>query len=222
MHFAHGYLQHTFLSPLSNVRDDQYGGEPLENRFRWPLRIAKLCREAWPDKPLFLRISASDWADALGPERSSDGKWKWWGIQQSKLFVAELQKIGIDLVDVSSGGLWEKQDIKVGPGYQVSPKNQSDYRLAKAPVQVPFAEEIKKAIPDMLLGSVGMITSPTQAESYLTQGKTDAVFLAREFIRNPHWVLQAAQELGVAVKPACQYERGWTIKPLINEDRVKN
>lgn len=106
------------LSPLSNVRSDDYGGS-LENRLRWPLRVAKLCREAWADKPLFVRISASDWADELGPEKGADGLWKWWGVEQSKTFVGELEKIGIDLVDVSSGGLWVKQKITLGPGYQV-------------------------------------------------------------------------------------------------------
>ena len=119
LHFAHGYLLHSFLSPLSNVRDDEFGGQELENRFRWPLHLTRLVRKAWADKPLFVRLSASDWAQELGPERSADGKWNWWGIEQSKLLVGELEKIGVDLMDISSGGLYVKQKIAVGPGYQV-------------------------------------------------------------------------------------------------------
>ncbi|KAL5494932.1 hypothetical protein ACEPAI_394 [Sanghuangporus weigelae] len=193
LHFAHGYLVHTFLSPLSNNRTDEFGGEPLENRMRWPLKVASLCRKAWPDKPFFVRISASDWAEELGPEKSVDGKWQWWGIEQSKIFVRELQRLDIDLIDVSSGGLYERQQIQLKPGYQV-----------------PFAAAIREEIPDIQLGAVGLITSPTQAEGILQEGKADVVFLARELIRNPHWALHAAQELGVVVKPANQYERGWT------------
>lgn len=119
LHFAHGYLAHNFLSPLSNNRTDQYGGEPLENRMRWPLKVASICRKEWADKPLFVRISASDWAEDLGPEKGEDGKWKWWGIEQSKVFVSEMEKIGVDLVDASSGGQYVKQNIPLIPGYQV-------------------------------------------------------------------------------------------------------
>ncbi|KAH9858024.1 FMN-linked oxidoreductase [Lenzites betulinus] len=189
LHFAHGYLQHEFLSPLSNDRTDQYGGS-LENRMRASLQIAQGIRAVW-DKPLFVRVSATDWAE--GPEKDpSTGEWKQWGIEQSKIYVGELKKLGVDLIDCSSGGNWVKQKIPVEHGYQV-----------------PFAAELKKAHPDYPIASVGMITDPEQAESYLRDGKADAVFLARELIRNPHWALYAAQKLGVAVKPANQYERGW-------------
>ncbi|TDL28026.1 FMN-linked oxidoreductase [Rickenella mellea] len=190
LHFAHGYLAHTFLSPLSNTRTDEFGGQPLENRMRFPLQIVRHARKEWSDKPLFVRISACDWAE--GPEKGADGLWKQWGIMQSATFVQELKNIGVDLVDVSSGGLWEQQKINVGPGYQV-----------------PFAEQLKKSVPDIIIGAVGMITTPKQAESYLQDGKADVVYLARELIRDPHWPMTAATELGVAIKPANQYERGW-------------
>ncbi|EMD41900.1 hypothetical protein CERSUDRAFT_110453 [Gelatoporia subvermispora B] len=188
LHGAHGYLLHEFVSPLSNLRTDQYGGS-LENRLRWPLRVISRCREAW-SKPLFVRISATDWAE--GPEKGPDGEWKQWGIEQSKIFLEEMQNLGVDLVDCSTGGNWVKQKITVGPGYQV-----------------PFAEELKKAYPEFPIGAVGMITEPEQAESYLQDGKADVVFLARELLRNPHWPLFAARKLGAAVKPANQYERAF-------------
>lgn len=118
VHSAHGYFLHEFLSPLSNTRTDDFGGQPLENRLRLPLNIVKRVREAWgTEKPLFVRVSASDWAE--GPEKGEDGKWKQWGVEQTKVFVDEVQKLGVDLVDVSSGGLWAKQQITLGPGYQV-------------------------------------------------------------------------------------------------------
>ena len=82
--------------------------------------MTELARKAWPDKPLFVRISASDWAQELGPEKSPDGKWNWWGIEQSVILAGELEKLGVDLIDVSSGGNYSKQKISVGPGYQVS------------------------------------------------------------------------------------------------------
>jgi len=188
LHGAHGYLLHEFVSPVSNTRTDAYGGS-LENRLRFPLRIASRCREVW-SKPLFVRISATDWAE--GPEQGPDGEWKNWGIEQSKIYVGELKKLGVDLIDCSSGGNWVQQKITVGPGYQV-----------------PFAEALKKTYPDYPIGAVGMITEPEQAESYLQEGKADVVFLARELLRTPHWPLFAAQKLGVAVKPANQYERAF-------------
>jgi len=195
IHGAHGYLLHSFNSPLSNNRTDQYGGS-LENRLRFPLQIARRVRKEWGDKPLFYRISASDWAE--GPEKNDKGEWVQWGVEQSIILSRELQNIGIDLIDVSSGGVWAAQKIKVGPGYQVH-----------------FAEQIKAALPSLLIGTVGLITDPHQAEGYLQEGKADVVRLARELLRHVDWPLYAAQELGVAVKPANQYERAWSrlLKP---------
>jgi 2,4-dienoyl-CoA reductase-like NADH-dependent reductase (Old Yellow Enzyme family) len=117
IHAAHGYLLHSFLSPISNTRTDKHGGPNLENRMSLPLRIIARCRAAWPDKPLFVRISATDWA--AGPEKGTDGEWKQWGLEQSKVLVGELVKIGVDLIDCSSGGNWVKQEIPARPGYQV-------------------------------------------------------------------------------------------------------
>lgn len=188
LHMAHGYLGHSFVSPLSNKRTDEYGGS-LENRLRFPLRIVERSRAAW-SKPLFVRISASDWAE-FG-EKDANGEWQSWGIEQSKIFAGEMKKLGIDLLDCSSGGNWYKQAIAVGPGYQV-----------------PFAEAIKKAHPDLIVGAVGKITEPKQAESYLQDGKADVVILARALLKEPHWALRAAHELNVHIKLAAQYERAW-------------
>lgn len=116
IHAAHGYLLHEFISPLSNDRTDQYGGS-LENRLRFPLRVIDRVRKAWANKPLFVRISASDWAE--GPEQGDNGQWRYWGLEQSKIYVGEMQKLDVDLVDCSSGGNWIKQDIPLIPGYQV-------------------------------------------------------------------------------------------------------
>ncbi|KAI0652018.1 FMN-linked oxidoreductase [Trametes meyenii] len=203
LHGAHGYLFHQFNSPLSNVRTDKYGGS-LENRLRFPLEVVARIRAIW-DKPLFMRISATDWAE--GPEKDASGEWRQWGVEQSKIYVGELKKLGVDLIDCSSGGLWVQQKITVVPGYQV-----------------PFAEELKKAHPDIPIGAVGLITEPEQAESYLREGKADVVFLARELLRNPHWPISAAQKLGVAVKVANQYERAFATlltpaKPGENSER---
>ncbi|KAJ7161387.1 NADH:flavin oxidoreductase 2 [Mycena crocata] len=190
VHGAHGYLIHEFVSPLSNTRTDQYGGS-LENRLRYPTRLLEKIRQAWGNKPLFVRISASDWAE--GPEKAEDGTWRQWGVEQSNVWVDAMIKLGvIDILDCSSGGNWVKQKITVGEGYQV-----------------PFAEAIKKAHPSLIVGAVGAITDPESAESYLQTGKADLVFLARELLRNPHWALTAAKKLGCKVKPANQYERAF-------------
>ncbi|KAJ3516379.1 hypothetical protein NLJ89_g1169 [Agrocybe chaxingu] len=189
IHGAHGYLFHSFLSPLSNNRADQFGGQSLENCLRFLLRVVKRCRAAW-DKPLFVRISASDWAEF--PEKDESGVWKQWGIEQSTILVGKLKQLGVDLVDCSSGGNWHAQNITVVPGYQV-----------------PFAEALKKAHPDMPVGAVGLITEPVQAETILKNGQADVVFMGRELLRNPHWPMMASQKLNVKVKPANQYERAW-------------
>jgi 2,4-dienoyl-CoA reductase-like NADH-dependent reductase (Old Yellow Enzyme family) len=117
IHGAHGYLLHSFLSPISNMRSDDYGGQSFENRIRFPLRVVEVVREAWGDRPLFVRLSATDWAE--GPEKDSQGRWLQWGIEQTILLTGELKKLGVDLIDVSSGGNWSAQKVLVGPGYQV-------------------------------------------------------------------------------------------------------
>lgn len=178
IHMAHGYLLHEFLSPLSNLRIDQYGGS-LENRMRMPLEVVDAVRAVWPlQKPLFVRISASDWAEGG------------WDLAQSLILARELQSRGVNLIDCSSGGLTPKQEIDLRPGYQV-----------------PFAEAIRKKT-GMPVGAVGLITNAKQADEILSAGQADVVFLAREFLRDPYFSLHAARELGVTdVKWPVQYER---------------
>ncbi len=178
LHCAHGYLGHQFLSPLSNHRTDRYGGS-LQNRMRFPIELFDAVRAVWPaDKPLGVRISATDWADGG------------WDIEQSIAFVGELKKRGCDFADVSSGGLVPQQKITVGPGYQVS-----------------FAAQVKHAtgIPTM---AVGMITDPRQAETILGSGQADFIELARGFIRDPNWTWDAADVLGAQAFVPNQYQRG--------------
>lgn len=177
VHAAHGYLLHEFLSPLSNRRGDDYGGA-LQNRARFPLRVVRAVREAWPEElPLFVRISASDWVEGG------------WDIDQSVQFSVWLKEAGVDLVDCSSGGVVPDAVIPTGPGYQT-----------------PFAERIRReaAIPT---GAVGVITDPVQAEHVVRTGQADAVLMAREFLRDPYWPLHAARTLGVEVAWPRQYER---------------
>lgn len=143
LHFAHGYCLSSFLSPKSNQRKDQYGGS-LENRFRLALEIVQSVKELAPENvAVFVRISATEW-DPAG-EKDTNGEWQSWGIEQSILLAKELKKLGVDLLDVSSGGNFSGQKIDVGPGYQV-----------------PLAAAIKKAVPGLPISSVGLITSGKQ------------------------------------------------------------
>jgi len=177
VHAAHGYLLHEFLSPLSNQRTDGYGGS-LANRMRFPLAVCRAVREVWPaDKPVFVRISASDWKEGG------------WDLAQSIAFARELKAIGIDLIDVSSGGNAADQQITLGPGYQV-----------------PFSAAIRReaGIPT---AAVGLITEPVQAEHILASGDADAICLARALLRDPYWPRHAAKALGVAMEWPDQYRR---------------
>jgi len=177
LHMAHGYLLHEFLSPLSNRRDDSYGGS-LENRARLPLAVARAVREVWPeDRPVFARISATDWTDGG------------WDLEQSVQLAVWLREAGIDLIDCSSGGLTPDARIPVGPGYQT-----------------PFATAIR-ARAGIATGAVGLITEPEQAEQIVATGLADCVFLARELLRDPHWPLHAARRLRVDLPWPPQYER---------------
>jgi 2,4-dienoyl-CoA reductase-like NADH-dependent reductase (Old Yellow Enzyme family) len=177
IHMAHGYLLHQFLSPLSNRRDDAYGGS-LENRARLPLRVAQAVRAVWPqDLPLFVRISATDWMEGG------------WDLAQSQQLCRWLKKEGVDLIDCSSGGLTPDARIPAGPGFQT-----------------PFAAAIRQDA-GIAVGAVGLITTPEQAEQIVATGLADAVFLARELLRDPYWPLHAARKLGVEVPWPLQYER---------------
>ncbi|KQZ24539.1 NADH:flavin oxidoreductase/NADH oxidase [Microbacterium sp. Root553] len=177
IHGAHGYLLHQFLSPLSNLRDDDYGGS-LENRARLLLRVVEAVREAAGDGvPLFVRISATDHADGgfTPDEAATVGAWA--------------TDRGADLIDVSSGGLVAHQQISVFPGYQV-----------------PLAETVRQGgrIP---VSAVGLITAAEQAEQVLAEGAADAIFAGREWLRDPHFALRAAHELGADIAWPPQYER---------------
>lgn len=177
LHCAHGYLLNSFLSPLSNQREDEYGGS-LENRCRLALRLARAMREFWPDdKPMFVRISATDWVEGG------------WDLEQSVQLAKWMKDIGVDLIDCSSGGLILDAKIPVGPGYQTR-----------------FAAAVR-AEAGIATGAVGMITSPGQAEHILATGQADAVLLARALLRDPYWPLRAARELRADVPWPPQYER---------------
>jgi len=178
IHGAHGYLIHQFLSPISNIRTDEFGGS-FENRTRFLREITKSVRANIPDSmPLFLRISASDWLEGG------------WSIEESILLAKELKDLGVDLVDVSSGGTSSGAPVPVGPGYQV-----------------PFSDRIKNEAK-ILTAAVGLITDALQAEEIVASGKADAVMMAREMLRNPRWPLAAAKLLGAEVAWPLQLLRG--------------
>jgi 2,4-dienoyl-CoA reductase-like NADH-dependent reductase (Old Yellow Enzyme family) len=177
IHMAHGYLLHGFLSPLANVRTDEYGGS-LENRARLPLAVARAVREVWPAHlPVFVRISASDWVDGG------------WDLEQSIEFARWLKPIGIDLIDCSSGGLVADARIPAAPGFQV-----------------PFAAAIRTQT-GIATGAVGLITEAHQAEQIVATGQADVVLLAREFLRDPYWPLHAARQLNADMAWPKQYLR---------------
>lgn len=177
IHGAHGYLLHQFLSPLSNFRTDEYGGS-FENRIRLTLEVVDAVQSEWPkDLPLFVRISATDWADGG------------WNVEESVALTKILKQKGVDLIDASSGGLVSHQKIPLGPNYQV-----------------PFAEKIKKDT-GILTGAVGLITEAIQAEEIIASGKADLVLFARESLRNPNLGLTFAHELQATIQWPKQYER---------------
>lgn len=179
IHSAHGYLLHEFLSPLSNFRQDEFGGS-FENRIRIVVQVAAAVREVWPARfPLFVRVSATDWKDGG------------WDLEQTIELSKRLKPLGVDLIDVSSGGVVPGVQIPVGPGYQVR-----------------FAEEIRKKA-GIATGAVGLITEPQQADSILKAGQADLIIMARELLRDPYWPRRAAKALGEKIKPPVQYERAW-------------
>ena len=177
IHAAHGYLIHEFLSPLSNKRNDEYGGS-FENRARLMFEIVRAVRSTWPKElPLFVRISATDWVDGG------------WDIEQSVRLARQLKQSGVDLIDCSSGGNVPHANIAVGPGYQTA-----------------FAEQVRREA-QIMTGAVGMITFPVQAEHIIRTGQADAVIMAREFLRDPYWPLRAARELDQPIAWPVQYLR---------------
>ncbi|MGI6454428.1 MAG: NADH:flavin oxidoreductase/NADH oxidase [bacterium] len=166
IHSAHGYLLHEFLSPISNHRTDQYGGS-LENRMRLLLRITERLRKLIPDQlPLFVRISATDWVE------------NGWDIEQSVILARHLKERGVDLIDVSSGGMVPRARIPVAKGYQI-----------------PFARRIRDEV-GISTGAVGLISEVSHANEIITGGDADLVFLGRELLRDPYWTLKAEYELG--------------------------
>jgi 2,4-dienoyl-CoA reductase-like NADH-dependent reductase (Old Yellow Enzyme family) len=180
IHSAHGYLFHEFLSPISNHRNDQYGGS-LENRMRLLLRVVERVRSLMPEEmPLFVRISATDWVDGG------------WDIEQSVELAKRLKVLGVDLIDVSSGGMVPYARIPMAKGYQV-----------------PFARRIREGA-DIRTGAVGLITEPHHADEIVTGGDANMVFIARELLREPYWALKAQQVLGEEATWPIQY--GYAVK----------
>jgi 2,4-dienoyl-CoA reductase-like NADH-dependent reductase (Old Yellow Enzyme family) len=177
IHAAHGYLLHEFLSPLSNTRTDEYGGS-LENRMRFPLEVFDAVRAGFPaDKPVTVRVSGTDWVEGG------------WTAQETAAFARELEARGAAAIHVSSGGLDPRQDIPVGPGYQV-----------------PLARTVKNAVTIPVI-AVGLITDPQQAEDIIASGDADMIAIARTVLWDPRWPWHAAAMLGASVKAPPQYLR---------------
>jgi len=177
LHGGHGYLLNQFFSPLSNQRDDEYGGS-LENRLKFPLEVFEAVRAVWPeDRPLGVRISAIDWVDGGTT------------VEDTITYAKALQDLGCDYVDITTAGLDSRQAITVGKGYQV-----------------PMAHSVREAV-DMPVMAVGMINDPQQAEDIIASGKADFVMSARGMMYDPRWAWHAAHELGVETEYADQYRR---------------
>jgi 2,4-dienoyl-CoA reductase-like NADH-dependent reductase (Old Yellow Enzyme family) len=177
VHAAHGYLLHQFLSPLSNHRTDEYGGS-LENRIRLVIEVARRVRSVWPsDKPVFVRISATDWVDGG------------WTLDDSIALCEHLRHEGVDLIDCSSGGMVPDAKMPIGPGYQT-----------------PFASAIRHCA-GIATATVGLITGAEQAEHILATGQADAILMGRQLLRDPYWPLHAAKELGADFAWPQQYVR---------------
>ncbi|WP_109126206.1 NADH:flavin oxidoreductase/NADH oxidase [Dyella sp. C11] len=179
LHGAHGYLLHQFLSPLSNHRTDEYGGS-FENRTRIVREVITAVREVWPEHlPLWLRVSATDWSEGG------------WDVEQSVQLAGMVKSMGVDLVDVSSGGLVPHVKIPLSPGYQV-----------------PFAARLRHDA-GVATGAVGLITESTHAARIIEEGSADVVLIARESLRDPYFPRRAAQELGITITAPEQYQRAW-------------
>ena len=181
IHGAHGYLIHNFLSPLTNKRTDRYGGS-LENRARFLLEVIHAVRENFPaEKPIFLRVSASDCVEYLENTAS-------WEIEQTVQIAKWAKDTGVDVLHVSSGGNTAQQKVSYAPGYQVH-----------------YAERVRKEVPGLSVVAVGSLTSGKQGQEVLEQEKADLIAAARSFLKHPSFTLDAARELGVNVVYAPQY-----------------
>jgi 2,4-dienoyl-CoA reductase-like NADH-dependent reductase (Old Yellow Enzyme family) len=186
LHYAHGYLVHSFLSPIANKRSDDYGGS-FDDRCRVAVEIVRAVRRVWPQRlPLAARLSCSDWRDVEG-----DG----WTLEDSIALAKRLAQEGVDLIDCSSGGIAPRVKIPVAPGYQVQ-----------------FADAIKREV-EVLTAAVGMITEPKQANDIVAGGRADMVNLAREMLRDPNFAIRAARALGHAPPVPKQYARAWAGPP---------
>jgi 2,4-dienoyl-CoA reductase-like NADH-dependent reductase (Old Yellow Enzyme family) len=180
LHAAHGYLLHSFLSPLTNKRTDDYGGD-FDGRTRFVIETARDVRTVWPeDRVLGLRLSCSDWI-AGG-----------WTIEESIELARRLKALGVDIIDCSSGGVVPKTPARLGPGYQV-----------------PFASAVRRGA-GIATAAVGMITDPAQADTILATGQADLVLLGRELLRTPCWPLHAARTLGAEPRVPPQYLRAFS------------
>ncbi len=181
LHFAHGYLGHSFLSPLMNDRTDDYGGS-FDNRVRFLLETARAVRRALPeDAPLFVRLSCTDWVEGG------------WTIDDSVKASSLLAEEGVDLIDCSTGGATRNANIPVGPDYQV-----------------PFAEQIRREA-GIATGAVGLITEPAQAEAIIAEGRADLILMGRQFLREPHWAHRAWVEFKSETPPPIAKEYAWAL-----------